>query len=65
MKPCCPACKKRVRDHQSEIVLTDLRSGRRQTYHATVACAKRASVVLHQPDTVHHWAVRVPDGSLN
>jgi hypothetical protein len=65
MMPRCPACKKRVLGHQSDIVLTDLRSGRRRTYHATQACAKGASVVLHQPGAIHHWAIRTPDWSMN
>jgi hypothetical protein len=65
MTPHCPACKKRVRGYQSEIVLTDLRSGRRRTYHTAAACAKRASAALHQPGAAHHWAIRTPDGSMN
>jgi hypothetical protein len=65
MKPRCSARNKRVLGHQSDIVLTDLRSGRRRTYHATQACAKDASVVLHQPDAIHHWAIRTPDWRIN
>jgi hypothetical protein len=65
MKPRCSACNKRVLGHQPEIVLTDLRSGRRSTYHTVGACLKRASAALHRPGAIHHWAIRTPDGRMN
>jgi uncharacterized protein with PIN domain len=65
MMPRCPACKKRVRGHQCAIVLTNLPSGRRRTYHVTEACVKRAFVVLYQPGAIYHWAIRTPDGNMN
>ena len=64
-QPRCPACSRRVRPHHPEIVVTDLESGRSLTYHAAEACATKASAVMLRPGTVHHWAIRTPDGSMN
>ncbi len=64
--PRCPACSKRVRPHHSEIVVTDLESGKKRTYHAAEACASQAASTLIRPGTAHYFfAVRTPDGSMN
>ncbi len=61
--PRCPACGKRVRIHHPDIVLTNLETFKRRTYHA--ACGKEAAIEAKKPGTVHHFAIRRPDWSVN
>jgi hypothetical protein len=63
--PRCPACGQRVRPHQLEVVITDVLSGKRRTYHAARACMEEASDAMLEPGTVHHFAVRTPNGDMN
>ncbi len=66
--PRCPACSRRVRPHHEEIVVTNLDSGKKWTYHATQACVSQAVSTLMRPGTVHYsdyFAVRIPTESMN
>jgi hypothetical protein len=63
--PRCPACGESVRPHQPEVVITDVVSGRRRTYHAARTCMEAVSEAMLEPGTVHHFAVRTPNGDMN
>ncbi len=61
----CPACKKRVRDHQPDVVITDVSTGRQHVYHTAMTCMEEAFAAAFAPGKVYHFAVRTPDGSMN
>jgi hypothetical protein len=63
--PRCPACGEHVRPHQPVVVITDVVSGKRRTYHAVRTCMEEASDAMLKPGTVHHFAVRTPNGDMN
>jgi len=47
------------------VVITDVVSGKRRTYHAVRTCMEEASDAMLKPGTVHHFAVRTPNGDMN
>jgi hypothetical protein len=63
--PSCPACGQCVRPHQLEVVITDVLGGKRRTYHAARTCMEVVSEAMLEPGTVHHFAVRTPNGDMN
>ena len=60
----CAACGKRIRDHQSDLVLRDLDNGGQDRYYHTT-CAAAAYAVAAQRPAVYRLTHRYVEGSLN